>query len=225
MSEYVAWWRGKNTERSGVQHLCVPIEGQREVRLYVRSGVFDPDPELTHSSASVLERIPEVAGKQVLDLGCGCGVLGLAAAARGAAHVVCVDEQNVAVRNARENRDLLVREKRIAPGVVEIKEGSFFDFDGAKNRVGVKNGFDLILANLDIRETQRHGAQVPQVAFINRVAPYLALDGQVLLTYASFGSHLPEIYRAQMASSLKWTKMTWARHGVTWILFQGHLVA
>lgn len=44
-----------------------------------------------------------VVGRRVLDLGCGCGLVGLAALAAGAAHVVLLDSSPEAVELARRN--------------------------------------------------------------------------------------------------------------------------
>jgi len=45
----------------------------------------------------------DLTGQTVVDYGCGSGVLGVAAARLGAAHVVCVDNDPQALRAAREN--------------------------------------------------------------------------------------------------------------------------
>ena len=45
----------------------------------------------------------DLSGRRVLDMGCGTGVLGIIAAKQGAQHVVAVDIDDAAVRNAREN--------------------------------------------------------------------------------------------------------------------------
>jgi ribosomal protein L11 methyltransferase len=74
----------------------------------------------------------EVAGRSVLDVGCGSGILSIGAAKRGGDPVVAVDTDPLAVKatidNARRN------------GVrVEVHEGSAADVEGT---------YDVVLANL-----------------------------------------------------------------------------
>jgi ribosomal protein L11 methyltransferase len=74
----------------------------------------------------------EVAGRSVLDVGTGSGILAIGAAKRGAGRVVAVDVDPLAVKAAREN----VARNAVA---VEVREGSADAVDGR---------FDLVLANL-----------------------------------------------------------------------------
>ena len=53
--------------------------------------------------ALLLASLPDLAGAQVLDLGCGYGVIGIAAALAGAAHVDLVDASLLAVAATAEN--------------------------------------------------------------------------------------------------------------------------
>lgn len=71
-------------------------------------------------------------GRTVLDVGTGSGILAIGAARRGAARVVGVDTDPLAVRAARENAE--------RNGVaIEVREGSASDVGGT---------FDVVLANL-----------------------------------------------------------------------------
>jgi ribosomal protein L11 methyltransferase len=74
----------------------------------------------------------DVAGRSVLDVGTGSGILAIAAARRGAGLVVGVDVDPLAVKAAREN----AARNAVA---VEVREGSA---DAVEGR------FDLVLANL-----------------------------------------------------------------------------
>jgi len=74
----------------------------------------------------------ELAGRAVLDVGTGSGILAIAAARKGAARVVAVDSDPLAVRAAVDN----VQRNDVR---VEVREGSAQDVEGA---------FDLVLANL-----------------------------------------------------------------------------
>jgi ribosomal protein L11 methyltransferase len=74
----------------------------------------------------------DLAGRTVLDIGTGSGILAIAAAKRGAARVVAVDTDELAVRAASENA-------RRNDARVEVQYGSAADVGGE---------FDAVLANL-----------------------------------------------------------------------------
>lgn len=94
----------------------------------------------------------DLSGRWVLDVGTGSAILALAARAAGAARVIAVDVDDVAVRTARENVDR-------AGASIEVRQASARDVDGE---------FDVVLANIvasviaeiapDLRERTRDGA-------------------------------------------------------------------
>lgn len=102
--------------------------------------------------------------KHLLDLGCGSGVLGLAAAALGVERVVGVDLLAPAVRVTREN----VRANHLG-GCVLVVQGS---------AASLKGCFDLVAANLPWE------VQVDQARELDRLA---APQGRLLL--AGFREH------------------------------------
>lgn len=60
----------------------------------------------THETTSMCIKLLEkygVSGKKVFDIGCGTGILGIAAAKLGAESVVCVDIDDAAVKTSKEN--------------------------------------------------------------------------------------------------------------------------
>lgn len=65
-------------------------------------GVFSHD-RLDAGTALLLQHMPAVAGRRVLDAGCGYGPIGIAAARAGAAEVAMLDVSLLAVAAAREN--------------------------------------------------------------------------------------------------------------------------
>ncbi len=74
-------------------------------------------------------------GDKVLDVGCGSGILGIAALLMGAGSAVGVDIDEIAVRTARENAALNGVEKRFSAVC-----GSFTD--------KVEGKYDIVLANI-----------------------------------------------------------------------------
>jgi len=102
--------------------------------LVVPRGVHFP-PESTLEMARMLDVRP---GEEVLELGCGCGVLAMAAALAGADRVVATDLDPLALEatmaNARQNG---------FEGRIEARAGSWFQ---VLDPVGEKEGFHVILA-------------------------------------------------------------------------------
>lgn len=76
----------------------------------------------------------DVRQKRVLDMGCGTGVLGIAAALRGANEVLGIDIEEVAVQNTLENAAL--NNVKLV-----VKKGGVDEIEGGP--------FDLILANIN----------------------------------------------------------------------------
>ena len=75
----------------------------------------------------------DLAGRRVLDVGTGSGILAIAAARLGAAHVVATDTDPVAVAAARANAATNAVTLAVLPGSADAVDGTF----------------DVVLANLD----------------------------------------------------------------------------
>lgn len=88
--------------------------------------------ETTTGCLAALQEL-ELAGRSVLDVGTGSGVLAIAAARLGASHVVGVDTDPVAVAAATVNADLNGVEIAVGHGSLQAAEGVF----------------DVVVANLD----------------------------------------------------------------------------
>jgi ribosomal protein L11 methyltransferase len=85
--------------------------------------------ETTSSCLEELEKIPIIQGAKVLDVGCGSGILSIAAARLGARSVIAFDPDpyaiNASVNNIRLNR----LEKVIIPLEGELEKVEDHDFD------------------------------------------------------------------------------------------------
>jgi ribosomal protein L11 methyltransferase len=93
------------------------------------------DHETTRSCLEELENIPSSLLKKVLDLGCGTGILSIAAAKLGARSVTAIDPNPFAVETTIANVKLNSSEEQI-----HVIRGELKDIKGMR--------FDLIMANL-----------------------------------------------------------------------------
>ena len=78
----------------------------------------------------------DLSGKNVMDLGCGSGILSIAAAKLGAAHIFAFDIDEWSVENTNEN--ILLNHIN----AFEVAKGTIADFDNLNPR------FDLVMANI-----------------------------------------------------------------------------
>ncbi|MFA4855533.1 MAG: HemK2/MTQ2 family protein methyltransferase [archaeon] len=102
------------------------------LKLSVFPKVYEP----SEDSFLLAENVEIAKGCSVLDLGTGSGIQGISAAAKGAAHVVCTDVNENALKNAEENAEKAGFSDRF-----EFRQSSLFDC--------VKQGerFDVIVFN------------------------------------------------------------------------------
>lgn len=92
----------------------------------------------THPTTTMCMRLLEdvvSGGEIVLDVGTGSGILAIAAARLGAARVLAVDSDGVAVRSAMGNVDL-----NGLDDVIDVREGNLLD--------GIETQADIIVANI-----------------------------------------------------------------------------
>jgi len=116
--------------------------------------------ETTASCLEVLRGLPGLADARVLDVGCGTGVLGLAALALGARSVVAVDTEADSIAATRENARLNGMSDRVVPILGDVLAAG-------------RARFDLILANL-------YGDLI--LASIDEMVARLAATGRLLLS-------------------------------------------
>ena len=116
----------------------VDMAGERAITIVIQPsmGFGTGHHATTRLCLALLQRI-DVAGKTVLDVGTGSGVLALAAHALGARVVVAVDDDADAIESARENLEL--------NGVTEGIDLHLGDFRGMPES---GTGWDVVTANL-----------------------------------------------------------------------------
>ena len=121
-----AWWEKDVDSRGGAGPAGVRIDPGR---------AFGSGAHATTRLALELLQVCLRPGMSVLDVGMGSGVLAIAAARLGAAHVVAIDVDDEAKRAARANVD-----RNGVSVIVEVADHPLADLDG---------GFDVVVANID----------------------------------------------------------------------------
>ena len=121
------------TDERGFKLLQVEILGQ-QVSLETRPGLFSPE-HVDRGTLAMLSHVKIASGMRIMDLGCGCGVVGIVAAKiAGEENVFMSDADPMAVETARRNAE------RNGVGGVHIFLSRGFESVDA-------SGFDLILSN------------------------------------------------------------------------------
>lgn len=120
----------------------VPGEGRTVIEIDPACSFGTGRHETTALCLEELEK-QDIAGKDVLDMGCGSGILGIAALKLGAKHVDAVDIDMVATRIAGENAE----KNGIPEGVMDIYCGNILT-DGTLCESLAQNRYSLILANI-----------------------------------------------------------------------------
>ena len=121
------------TNERGIKLLQTEIMGQ-SLALETRKGLFSPG-HIDRGTLAMLSHVNFVSGMRIMDLGCGCGVVGIVAAKiAGEENVFMSDADPEAVEAARRNA-----ERNGVGGVRVCLSDGFRDVDAS--------GFDLILSN------------------------------------------------------------------------------
>ena len=120
-------------DERGCRLIEAEILGQR-VALETRRGLFSPE-HVDRGTLAMLRHVHIAPGMRIMDLGCGCGVVGIVAAKiAGEENVFLSDVDPAAVEVARRNA-----ERNGVGGVRIFVSDGFRDVD--------ESGFDLILSN------------------------------------------------------------------------------
>lgn len=134
-------------------------------------GVFAYD-RVDAGTALLLDVLAIPVGARVLDVGCGYGIIGLAAARLGAAQVELVDVNVLAVAAASEN----IRHHRIA-------QARAFASDGVPE--GAARRYDLVVSNPPFHVGKSIDGDIAR-AFIERAQYALEPGGQIVLVANQF---------------------------------------
>ncbi len=165
-----AWAEEAGIASGTWQVLEVPIS-DRLLRLVSLPGVFSSE-QLDEGTAMLLGQLRIEPGEQVVDVGCGYGAIGIAAALRGAGQVDLVDVNMLAVAAANEN----IRLHQIACARA---------FPGDILRWAADGSYDLVVSNPPFHSGHAVDYQVAQ-AFIQDSWRVLRSGGRLLLVANRF---------------------------------------
>lgn len=134
------------------EHFDPVLEREFGIRLDPRMAFGSGSHETTYQLVSLLMSM-DFRGQQVLDMGCGTGVLGIAMAKCGAEHVTAIDIDDMSVENTKLNFSLNISDWVVKPDVNVIK-GDAANIEGKYNTI-VANIFKSVLLN-DMQEYLAH---------------------------------------------------------------------
>ncbi|MFZ2886296.1 MAG: class I SAM-dependent methyltransferase [Minisyncoccia bacterium] len=148
-----------------------------DVHIVVEDGVFTPNPEVTRSTSMVLEHLPSLKGKRVVDIGTGTGVIGIVAARRDAKEVVATDVSDKAIQNATENV-----ERNNVGDRVKVTRADVLD--------GIEGSFDYMFANIpilkEVWEKQNIAAKTVVQKLLESAKTKLNRGGKLYIPWGSF---------------------------------------
>ena len=179
------------------------------VNLIIKKGVFTPDPNKTNSSLIVLNNLPKIKQKEILDMGCGSGIIGIYCALHGARKVIAVDNDEKAVENTKEN----VKRNNVGNVVKVIKSDLF------KN---VSGHFDYIFGNLPINDKSWNlsiSTTDLMKKFISACKLHIKQKGSVYFTWNSHSAINP-IRNFLKVEGYEFKELKERKPDKTWYLFK-----
>ena len=141
------------------------------IKLIIRKSVFSP----TNSTRFVLDNMPNLEQKEILDVGCGSGILGIYCALNGAKKIVAVDTNKNALENTKEN----IKRNKCKDIFTIIKSNLFENVTGT---------FDFIFGNLPVSNESwelETSTQDLLKRFLSECPKYLKKEGKVYFTWSS----------------------------------------
>ncbi|MDO8528427.1 MAG: methyltransferase [Nanoarchaeota archaeon] len=144
------------------------------INLLVKEGVFNPDPKNTNSSSMILNNLPNIKQKEILDVGCGTGIIGIYCALNGSKKVLATDIDNKAIQNTKEN----IKINKVSN--IKVLKSDLFE--------KVKGSFDYIFGNLPIND-KSWNLNISTVELMNKflseAKKHLKNNGKVFFTWNS----------------------------------------
>jgi 16S rRNA (guanine1207-N2)-methyltransferase len=179
----------------GTWHTLQASLAHAPVDLVSLPGVFSYD-RLDQGTALLLQQLTTCAGLRVLDIGCGYGPLGLAAALRGARQSDMLDVSLPAIAAAREN----IARLNLSQASAEVSDA----LEAAAGR-----SYDLIISNPPFHAGKSVDTTMA-TAFIAQARALLARGGRLLLVANQFlpyerqiATHFDKITRVATDGSYK----------------------
>lgn len=156
----------------------------------VLPGVFEPAEAETKMLPFMREHPDLFAGKRVLEIGTGTGIISVYAAKLGATKVVATDISGPALDNARRNARRFGVEEIVETRLVSTQDPTAYAVIGAEER------FDTLISNppysLDLDAPANSAVtDAGDLGFsiVRGLARHLAPDGTAVLMYASYFYH------------------------------------
>jgi release factor glutamine methyltransferase len=177
------------------------------VPLKVEEGVFDPSE--TNSSSMILNYLPDIKQKEVLDMGSGTGIISVYCALNGAKKVLAADIDDRALENTRENVEMNGLGKE-----VKVVKSDLFE--------KVKGRFDYIFGNLPIND-KSWNLSVSTVElmkkFLSEAVEHLKTGGKIYFTWNSDDGVEP-VRAILREGGYNFKEKTEKKPDKTWYLFE-----
>ena len=179
---------------------AVPNDGSQTIIIQPSMGFGTAHHESTRLCLGLLQELPAVPTRTVLDVGTGSGVLALAAQRLGAATIVAADYDPDAIESARENLEL-----NGVVGTIDLLQLDLVDPSALAGRQ-----FDLVFANLTGGVLIRFAAEL---AAFTAPRGTLITSGVTLEEDASVTAALTQAGFTQMRreTEREWVGASWTR--------------
>lgn len=181
----------------------------RGINLLIKKGVFNPDPKITNSSSLIINNLPDIKDKEILDVGTGSGVISIYCALKGARKVIAVDIDEAILENAKHN----IKTNKVEKIVKVIKSDLFENVSGS---------FDYIFGNLPISDKHwnlKVSTTNLMKRFIFESQKHLKKGGKIYFTWCSISDILP-IKDYLIKNKFNFKELEENKLGYRWYLFE-----